>query len=464
MTAALALLFLGSVGLIVGIALRNKAYGKFFRYRRDQDQRYDFSNSAAVTVEIRLDADGFTWPATEGTWDTAFLEIRIRSNWLGRLAEPYLEARTLHHYARQYFERGAAGQRLVNISGLCRGGVAPGQRFWLHATRLDFDPQATRLILFRTALPARPRTLILAPHPDDAEIAAFGFYSQAESTVVTVTAGEGGGFYLAHAQPGEELVTGRLRVWDSIHVPTLGDVPIERAINLGYADGSLLHMHDRTTHLGGSAEALRNFRMANNSSMLRENAEPTWASLVRDLVEILRRTNPEIIVTPHPLLDDHPDHAFTTLALFEALRGAGLGDGKLLLYTNHPPTTNLHPVGENDGVVSLPPRFGEPLDFRTIHSHPLSETTQRTKFHALEAMHDLRTLPRLEARRWRDWLRATLAGLRNQITGVDARATSYFRRAVRGNELFFVSEFSDAELLANRLRVAMKDITWHTFE
>ena len=34
------------------------------------------------------------------------------------------------------------------------------------------------------------RVLVVAPHPDDAEIAAFGFYADTRAMVVTVTAGD----------------------------------------------------------------------------------------------------------------------------------------------------------------------------------------------------------------------------------------------------------------------------------
>ena len=45
------------------------------------------------------------------------------------------------------------------------------------------------------------RVLVVAPHPDDAEIAAFGFYADTRAMVVTVTAGDASDRYQNSTKP-----------------------------------------------------------------------------------------------------------------------------------------------------------------------------------------------------------------------------------------------------------------------
>ncbi len=81
--------------------------------------------------------------------------------------------------------------------------------------------------------------MVIAPHADDAELAAFGLYSQArEAWIVTLTAGEIETEHyrrmgLRRNSCGGAL-KGRLRAWDSQAVPTWGGVPAERCVQLGY--------------------------------------------------------------------------------------------------------------------------------------------------------------------------------------------------------------------------------------
>ena len=88
--------------------------------------------------------------------------------------------------------------------------------------------------------------LVVAPHPDDAEIAAFGFYADTRATVVTVTAGDASDRYQNPTQPWMSLTRGavaQMRVWDSLTIPQFGGVPPERAINLCLPDGRLSEMY-----------------------------------------------------------------------------------------------------------------------------------------------------------------------------------------------------------------------------
>ena len=154
----------------------------------------------------------------------------------------------------------------------------------------------------------------------------------------------------------------------------------------------------------------------------------TWQHLVEDLVEVLRKVNPGIVVMPDPRLDTHPDHEFTSVAIDQALE-QWHGNPIFLLYTNHA-DDNHYPYGPAGTVVSLPSGEGR-VRVQKIYSHPTSHALQIRKLFALESMHDLRLSPdeqmtcssAISARR-PDYPR---------IPEVD-----YFRRAPRANELFYV--------------------------
>jgi len=190
------------------------------------------------------------------------------------------------------------------------------------------------------------------------------------------------------------------------------------------------------------------FRAYNRSSLLpREPQKATWSGMVRDFQRLLTAIRPNIIVTAHPMLDDHPDHQYASLALLQALAQASLGDGRLYLYTNHCVHTGLYPFGMPDGAISLPPAFGEPSQHWGLFSYPLSPQQQMDKLFALEAMHALRDAPPI-ARAQRGRAKEGVDATKDLIRGTDEFVYSYFRRAFRPNELFFVEPFDAAERLA----------------
>lgn len=456
-----------SAALSGGWMLRTRTYRRFFRYDARRDHCFDFSAQHANATELQLAAGGFPWPGECGPADTALLELRIDATLAGRSREPWIEMRTRHFYARQYFERGAKGARYLNLSALLSEPPQSGQRIFLHGFGLAWRPQTARLFCFRNDWPAQPRSVVIAPHPDDAEIAAFGLYRNSDSTVVTVTAGDLGTFYRGKFPAGDPRtaeLTARVRAWDSIAAPMFGGVDPRRAINLGYIDSTLADAFANPDKpITAVHRSIADIRRLNLSLLVEEaDVSNTWRSLVDDLVRIFTKTNPTLIATPHPLLDDHPDHAFSTIAVCEALERLGDRDGSLLLYTNHTPWSNLHPVGRNDGAISLPPHFGEPLPFRSIQSLALSDDDMRLKLLAIETHHDLRALPG-PAPGLVDMIRGFAGGVRDTITGLDRHATSYFRRAVRPNELFFVVPFSEAATLREAFLEKWRagKIEWH---
>jgi LmbE family N-acetylglucosaminyl deacetylase len=154
-----------------------------------------------------------------------------------------------------------------------------------------------------------------------------------------------------------------------------------------------------------------------------------WNHLVEDLVEILQKLKPSIIVMPHPSLDTHLDHEYTSVALVQALEKWN-EKPTFLLYTNHA-EANRYPYGPADTVMSLPHWAGNEITIDRMYSHPLDNTLQRRKLFALETMHDLRLAPDEQST-------CEVPNLMKRPDYPRVADVDYFRRAPRPNELFYV--------------------------
>jgi LmbE family N-acetylglucosaminyl deacetylase len=409
------------------------------------------------TVAVDCKEQGFILPKSHQI-TSGFLEIEVDTSVMGLIADPAIEIRADRFHDIQYVERGARGLRFFNISRLLRC-TTEGTPVHLSGRGIRWRRDAVRLHFCRESVSSADRVLVIAPHPDDAEIAAFGLYSETDAMVVTLTAGDASDRYGNAPQPWMQLSRddlGRIRVLDSLAIPQLGHVSSERAINLCFPDGRL-----RDLYLCPEMD-LRNERNALDFAALRrmncstviqpEGAGCSWSSLVRDLSRIVAATVPTIVVAPHPTLDPHPDHLCATLAVGEALEVVGAKSPRMFLYMVHNRRSELWPFGPaGSGVPLLPILAGDGACGSGFYSHPLSIEQQRMKLIALEAMHDLREIqwPTPAAAHWRLGARI-LPELRGWVHGMGVDPTSYLRRAVRPDELFFVASCKDAVAMALR--------------
>ena len=137
----------------------------------------------------------------------------------------------------------ARGLRWLNLTGL--RGAAHGRRRrsrsrWARARPSSPRP---RCALFANRLDLSRPILILAPHPDDAEIARVRLCASGRNaTIVTVTSGNAGDANYAadFPDPAQQYrFKGYLRAVDSVTVPWQGGIPPERCFNLGYFDARL---------------------------------------------------------------------------------------------------------------------------------------------------------------------------------------------------------------------------------
>jgi LmbE family N-acetylglucosaminyl deacetylase len=399
------------------------------------------STASAASADPRQSRFEVAWPETGDDWNTALLAIGVRTAPVTEnepLPMPYLSITTGAYSARQYFSAGETGTRWLNLSHIPRD-LPAGTRITIDAVDMEIGSGPTTLRLFAGRAPAG-HVLVLAPHPDDAEIAAFALYAGHESTVATVTSGNAGSpTYEAVFEEGQEAeqyqFKGRVRTIDSITVPFHGGVPPERALNLGYFDARLGEMYltpDAVVpEMYGPNTDIGVYRRYNVSPLAsRGSRHSTWTNLVDDIEALVRAVDPDIIAAPHPQLDDHRDHQFTTVALVEALARIDR-DVPLFLYTNHA-DRNRYPYGPAGTLVSLPPVPG-PVDLDSVCSLPVSLERQREKLFALESMHDLRYSPT------RQYQLAAGDGrsLAPEKEGPDPDI-SYLRRGPRANEIFFV--------------------------
>jgi hypothetical protein len=118
-----------------------------------------------------------------------------------------------------------------------------------------------------------------------------------------------------------------------------------------------------------------------------------------------------------------------------------------LLYTNHHVHTEYFPFGPARAWVSLPPWFDRSVTFRAVHSLPLTPEVRRAKLLALDMHHDLRPAPSPVERGPLPTFLGRLGGMVRALIRDPARELSYFRRAPRPNELFFVYAAADRALL-----------------
>ncbi|MFL6212854.1 MAG: PIG-L deacetylase family protein [Blastocatellia bacterium] len=447
----------GVLAMGAGAWWRLRTYSRLLGYKPQHSYGPVIRPRRVRELRVRCRHDSFHGPAGELPV-SAFLQMNVTATSAGKWRDPFIEIRHAGVVGHQYFERGAQGARWLNLSRWMALSPADADtEVHLCGGRLTWQEQDARLWLFSDRVEPSEQVIVVAPHPDDAEVAAFGFYGSTRATVVTITSGDDSG-RLDHlngaAMALPRALMARLRVWDSLHIPAIGGIAAEQAVNLCYPDGQLASMRTNPAHEFGSRSGAdvnyAELRQMNASSLLDHTQfRCSWDSLVQDLVTIFSRRRPDIVAAPLPLIDPHPDHGLTTLAVCEALKRCGLDSVRLFLYVVHNRWTELYPFGPAGSGVGLPPDFDQMgIECDALYSHTLSPEQQMLKLFALEAMHDLRDIntPALpdwksEVRRLKTWLGAQLRGLSNP-------PTSFLRRAVRPDEVFFVMGIADAERLA----------------
>ena len=419
------------VGILLWVAHEAWRSDHLF-YSPQADYAYDFGGAGSFAVEV-----GDTLSVRNGIPDgsTLILEVTVCATVTGRFVDPHI----LLGNERFDFERGVSGRRFLDISQH-REALAQGGSLSFSARHCRLAKHG-RLSAFDWPDFAQRRVMVLAPHADDAELAAFGLYSRcADPCVVTLTQGEAEAEAVAASLdiplPDAARLKGRLRSWDSVAIPRWGNVPAEQCLQLGYFCMQLAAMRvapqdAQPSKYSGDGD-IRPARQWNALRLPGDiDGKPTWENLIADLVAIMNDFRPDAIVTPHLSLDPHPDHVAATEALREALSLCVARPEHILFYANHLHDNDRWPMGPAGGGVTLPPVFeAAPSSFWSLE---LGAETQRNKACALGMQHDLQgKLP--VKKRVRRSIQRLLAGREWPRFGDN----EFFRKAVRSRELFQV--------------------------
>lgn len=464
--AVLALLLLGCVVVVVHLVrTRAHEYKRRVHYDVRSDAAMPLGSGSSQRHELAFDGQAFTLPPVEGMVQSAFLELRIQTDWMGRTMDPRITLARNGRFVHHYMERGGAGLRLLNVTAFFAD-LPPGcnEPVVVSGRHLDWARNG-KLVLHvfacpaaAPAAPAAPRTLVIAPHPDDAEIGAWGLISHSPSWVVTVTQGdEGPDLYGAFTASREEAYRRKadVRVWDSLNIVKLAGVPAQRIANLGYFDGTLTRML-QAPEVPVSAllmgETDMSLRRVNPMDPGPAPTAATWQALVQDMVTLLEAVDPQRIVMPHPQLDPHADHQCCTIAMLQALQITRRREGQLYLYTNHLHGVKSFPFGPRDGELSLPHQMAPSALFDAIVSIPMDEKSRLLKQVAIEAQHDLRPAPQAHRPHW---ARVLLDAIRTPYLYAVITDLSFVRRATRPNELFYVVDVGRAGDLLERTPMPM---------
>ncbi|MEW5010204.1 MAG: PIG-L family deacetylase [Cycloclasticus sp.] len=411
-------------------------------YEPGSDYLYSFDSSETLAAEWSTDGAQLkpTWAAAE--CDTALLAIEVRHQWLGKLLDPFVTLSSAGIERQQYFERSVNGLRYINISEF----IHTAEPITIKGCRCQLTIENSQVLLFVNPSLDNKKILVLAPHADDAEIAAFGLYSTNNSAIVTLTAGEVDAkvYESTHTSAQQaSLLKGRLRAWDSMAVPQWAGLRSDDVIQLGYFCLRLKAMHEAPNELIASKTAgvddTRVFREFNRQTLATDqHGQSNWLSLIADLVECIERIKPDIIVTPHLQLDPHEDHRYTSLALRQALMQSSHQPNDIYFYANHLVSSDIFPFGPEHSLASLVPNVDETLSLGSVVSVPLSMDTQKNKAASLAMMHDLQT-PLRWKKRLRFKLQSWFIGRPLSPYGDD----EFFRKAVRSNEVFYRQSRND---------------------
>jgi hypothetical protein len=162
------LLFLAfGISLIFCVVYTNQSI-----YHDDVQQNYQYTLTPASKIIVKNQTIVIRHPSTKRV--TAFLKLNLRSSISGFLFQPFVTITSGKLTRNQYFEHGTDGIRDLNLSDFISSG---NTKIDLIGHYITIEDQVAALTVFENTNLDKAKTLIIAPHPDDAEIAAHGLYN-----------------------------------------------------------------------------------------------------------------------------------------------------------------------------------------------------------------------------------------------------------------------------------------------
>lgn len=371
----------------------------------DTEQSLTLERHASDQWLLPVFNDAATSDAAADTW---LLQLTYQSTHKRKLGEIRVVAEGEAQAAAeaQYFEANQQGVRYLNLTGLSLD--RPVQ---LHTEYCEINPEV-RLLGFKSPDFADGPILILAPHADDAELAAYGFYRHwaAQTWIVTINAGQSltklDRQYIRRLDDQLQdaaIHKAQIRAWNSVTTPLLAGVDRERLIALGYFDLTTSLLYQRPD------EAQTNAQAPDLSPQVARRWNPlvlpsdgqnisSGRALIDDLVYLLEHIKPSTVLVTEPDIDPHAEHEMTAHALALAMSKSEHQVRRVMMYVNHLRHTKTFPYGPEHARTALPPWFDAKSVFGAFHcySYGLSDAVQKEKIMAFDTMHDLRSKPRWE--------------------------------------------------------------------
>ena len=412
---------------------------------------YEFSESDSCHHQVIAISDGkFALESAPKKWDTLLLKLTIEKAFWSKWLMPRVVIIADGKAKVQYLVPGSGETQYINLSPIISDGHRPDY-IQLFCNYRRIPDQYSELLYFKS-IGENPRILVVAPHPDDAEIAAFGLYSKFQNSI------------LVHITPGNShsdrysflrgdltscQLLGEIRTFDSV-VASLWAEHVPDVFNLGYPDSILKEMYEfcndtKINELNINLNDVNKYRTyCRSAKNVAPIASVRWRELVNDLVTLINDYSPTIIVTPHPMMDLHPDHQYATVALVDALKKCQLNTD-IFFYTNHAISSEEIPYGPAGSIHSLVPWDNEQFVFKSIYSQTLSDTDIQRKFMSLYSMSELRNIDCERnkfldrgniKKRIRGYIRKCINSVK-ELNSIFRFDESYFRRGLMKNEIFY---------------------------
>ncbi|UNV86886.1 hypothetical protein [Morococcus cerebrosus] len=164
------------LGIMCFLMIIMRMHIKRFAYNVTQDYRYDCLPRHFVA---RLEGGVIKLPQEVDINDTVLAAVSVETSWLGKWLLPYIEIETRKGIWKHYIEYGGRGVRYLNFSDMFD---AESREIFLRGRRISLENQEVRLTVYPRMSLDDKKILVLAPHADDAELAAYGLYEKYAET------------------------------------------------------------------------------------------------------------------------------------------------------------------------------------------------------------------------------------------------------------------------------------------
>jgi len=410
---------------------------------------YRFAESSSFHHEIVAISDGkFVIESPKIKWDTLLLKLTIEPTFCSKWFFSKIVILSEEKAEVQYSAHWLGCSQYINLTPVISEGCK-SYHIELHCKGVRIADQHAELLYFKS-LEENEKFLVISPHPDDAEIAAFGLYSKFQNvTLVHITAGDSASdrYSFLGGELSQRQLLGIMRVVDTLSASHWGE-HVPDVLNLGYPDKFLKEIYEFRDNFQRNDFQISDVNKYRTYCRCAKNIAPiasvSWKELVNDLITVLNKYSPTIIVTPHPMMDLHSDHQYATVALVDALKKWKLNP-EIFFYTNHANSSEDYPFGPAGSIESLVPWDNEQLVFKSVYSQTLSDTDIQRKFMALYSMSELRNIDYERnkfldkgtvKKRIRGCLRKILDSVK-ELTSIFRFDECYFRRGLMKNEIFY---------------------------